>query len=353
MAQFQLLSPNNVNRVNVLPSGELQVAVHDTCILNDPFDGSTVDTVYRWNPPVVAGAGSVTQSNGILTLSVGTGASSAAALSSIDTFTPVVPGYLLTRGLIFMENNPSINTHRFVGQGTPNSTAFTAATPLQDGWGWELDITGSLNACVYAGGVKTFSKSFPAPTNGAIPSILNTWFRQNAAYFFLNNLEEPVATAPFPNPNFSTLPYRVHLINHTSGPAVAPVWNVSQATVGDTGNNYQTVFNGQTLVRTRIPGKFISVNALSIATAQPVWTPASGKRFRLMGYQLSATGTQNITLADGGSQILVIPGIAAGQLNFSPTPMGNGILSAAANNVLTANAGGTNAISGYFFGTEE
>lgn len=356
MAQpcISLVSLNGADRAFVLPTGELQVVSGATTLLNDPFDGSALDTTYRWNSAVVAGAGAATVSGGSLTLSVGTVASAAVAVSSIDTFTDIVPGYLGTRGLMFMENNPGTNTHRFMGQGTPNAS-FTAATPLQDAWGWEVDINGSLNACVYSGGVRTFKQSFTPQTNSTVGTILNTLYRANAIYYFINNMEEPVATAPFPNPTTSTLPYRLHLINHTSGPAVAPLWISNQSTVYDNGNNYPTTFNGQTLLRTRTPGKFISLNGVSIATETTVWTPAAGKRFRLMGYNLSSTGAQNIVLKDNtaGTTILVIPGITIGQLMVSPDSMGNGILSAAANNVLTANAGGTNAVSGYFFGTEE
>lgn len=347
-----LYSPNGVNRAFVYPGGGLSVAPPGNSLLTDTFDGSTIDTTYRWNSPVLAGTGTMTQSNGLLVAATGTTASNAAALSSIESFVSQGQGFLGFGSAIFMEAAPATNTHRFLGLGTPNAS-FTAATPLADAVGWEYDITGKLNACIYAGNSRIFAQQYPTPTGGA-PLILGVNFRGDAVFWFVNSPEEPVFSAFLQSPNFATLPYRFHLINHTSGPASAPTWNATVTTVVDTGNNYPLTFNGQVLSRARTPGKFISVNALSIATETTVWTPASGRRFRLMGYNLTGTGAQNIVLKDNtaGTTILVIPGVTIGQLNFSPQ-MGNGILSIAANNVLTANAGGTNAISGYFFGTEE
>lgn len=349
-----LSSLNGFARTFVAPGGRLEVDPPANCMLNDSFSGASLDTTYRWNAPVLAGAGAATQANGFLALTTGTGASAAAAVSSIESFQPVVPGFLNYGGLAIMEALPSINTHRFVGNGTPNSTAFTAATPLQDACGWEFDITGALNACVYAGGVRTKAIPWTTPLNG-IPTILAVLFRADFAYFFFNNLEEPVIQIPLPAPNFDSLPFRMHLINHTSGPALAPTWTLSQVAVTDTGNNYQPIYTGQAIVRARSPGKFVNINGVAISSETTIWTPASGRKFRVMGYVLtSGTVGGNVVLKDNtaGTTILVLPfGAAAGTI-VSPV-MGNGILSAAANNVLTATGAATQTLSGYLFGTEE
>lgn len=345
-----LASLNGVLRSFISVGGGLQVSPPGTALLTDPFDGSVLDTVNRWSAPVVAGAGAITVSNGMLQAAVGTGASSAAAVSSIESFVAQGQGFLTYGSVMQMEPKPGINTHRFAGQGTPPGS-FTAATPLQDGIGWEFDTTGSLNACVYQGGSRVKAIPYQFPLDGS-PFVVATSARPDAAYFFYQSPEEPVITIPLPNPNFATLPFRFHVINGTAGPAVAPTWNSNVIVVIDTSGNYPLVYNGQALQRARSPGKFVSISSVSIATAAPVWTPASGRKFRLMGYQLTSTGTQNIVLTDGATPILTIPGVTAGQLNFSP-PMGNGILSAAVNNVLSANAGGAASLSGYFFGTEE
>src|SRR5437773_708353 len=82
------------------------------------------------------------------------------------------------------------------------------------------------------------------------------------------------------------------------------------------------------------PNVFKQVNGLTITTAQPIWTPAAGKRFRLMGYHLSITiAGGNIQLRDGagGTVIATIPIVLA--VGGFPMQLGNGILSGAADRV--------------------
>lgn len=104
-----------------------------------------------------------------------------------------------------------------------------------------------------------------------------------------------------------------------------------------------------------MPAVFKTVAAVVITSETTVWTPAAGKKFRLLGYVITqGVATGDITLKDNtaGAIILVIPRNTVGLVSLSP-PMGNGILSAAANNVLTATGASTETISGFFYGTEE
>lgn len=107
--------------------------------------------------------------------------------------------------------------------------------------------------------------------------------------------------------------------------------------------------------RVRTPTKFISLNAVAITSETTVWTPAAGKKFRLMGFALAqGTVSGGVTLKDNtaGTTILILPSNTAGAVLISPS-MGNGILSATANNVLTATGIATETLTGYLFGTEE
>jgi hypothetical protein len=77
-----------------------------------------------------------------------------------------------------------------------------------------------------------------------------------------------------------------------------------------------------------------------------------------MGYNLTALGAPgNVVLKDntaGASLPIVLPFGAIGANLLSPYPgMGNGILSAAANNVLTATGAASQTLSGYLIGAEE
>lgn len=117
---------------------------------------------------------------------------------------------------------------------------------------------------------------------------------------------------------------------------------------------YLAALNGTSWDRLRTPNIWIPLAAVGIAAETTIWIPGAGKKFRLMGYCLeSGTVGGNVTLKDNtaGTTKLVIPfGAANGVIVDS---FGNGILSAAANNVLTATGTATQTLSGYVYGTEE
>jgi hypothetical protein len=108
-------------------------------------------------------------------------------------------------------------------------------------------------------------------------------------------------------------------------------------------------------VAQRTPAVFKPFSAVLITAETTIWTPAAGKKFRLMGYAITqgvVTGAITIKGNTAGATILVIPQHTIGVVQISPA-IGNGILSAAANNVLTATGVATETITGYVFGTEE
>jgi hypothetical protein len=107
-------------------------------------------------------------------------------------------------------------------------------------------------------------------------------------------------------------------------------------------------------IRLITPTKFVDMAAIAITTIATVWTPASNKKFRLMGGSFSVNAACSVLFEDNAHPGTVIrtPKLAA------DTPyafdLGNGILSAAANNVLKATAStGTVTITGHLYGTEE
>jgi hypothetical protein len=320
-------------------------------LLSDNFNGTTIDTTNRWVTPVTAGTGTMTQATGGLIATTGTTASNAAAITSIETFEPNI-GNLVGGTLLSIEAAPGLNTNRCFGFYTrPGS--FTAATPVQDGYVWEFDITGTFGASIYSGGTRVFRQVFPI--NGATFLPVSISYQGLNVQFFINDFTRPAITIPLLQPSTLNLPLGFHCINHTSVPAAAPTWSMSGAAALDNSGALDTYFNGQTLSRVRLPSVFIPLNAVSIASEATIWTPASGKRFRLMGFVLeSGTVGGNVLLKDntGGTLKLVIPFGAAGSV-IQSVPMGNGILSAAANNVLTATGGATQTLSGYVYGTEE
>jgi len=132
--------------------------------------------------------------------------------------------------------------------------------------------------------------------------------------------------------------------------------NLSDANAGvNFGGVHPMLYVGATTFdRERTPNVFKPLSAVTINTETTIWTPAAGKKFRLMGFFLVGSAAGNITLKDntGGTTKLVIP-TPAGGAGIPAPPMGNGILSAAANNVLTATGSVNMTLSGFVYGTEE
>lgn len=113
--------------------------------------------------------------------------------------------------------------------------------------------------------------------------------------------------------------------------------------------------DGANFDRVRGPIIFKSFNAVAINAETTLWTPAAGKKFRIMGGILSVGGAAaNVLLKDNtaGTTILIIPKTALDVAVPLPV-MGNGVLSAAANNVLTATGIAATTLSGFIFGCEE
>lgn len=121
------------------------------------------------------------------------------------------------------------------------------------------------------------------------------------------------------------------------------------------GVGWDYVFNGVTWERFRTAPIYKNISAVVITSETTIWTPAAGKKFRLMGFCISqGVATGAVTLKDNtaGSTILLIPQNTLGQAVCVSLSV-NGILSAAANNVLTATGASTETITGFIFGTEE
>ncbi|MBI3654061.1 MAG: hypothetical protein HY231_23775 [Acidobacteria bacterium] len=115
---------------------------------------------------------------------------------------------------------------------------------------------------------------------------------------------------------------------------------------------FNSLYNGATWDRQRTP-KVFKVVALGAGTTETtIWTPTSGKKFRLMGFILSVGAASTLTFKDdtGGTSIFAARGAADAPIVVN---LGNGILSGAANRVLTVTRGTSATLDGTVFGTEE
>jgi hypothetical protein len=116
------------------------------------------------------------------------------------------------------------------------------------------------------------------------------------------------------------------------------------------------LFDGAALRYARVPSKWTDVNAVAVVAGVgfTAWTPGAGKKFRLMGYALSSSAAAAIIFGDNavGTVLHRTPLLAAAGV-FAGPPMGNGQLSAAANNVLKIDVSVNSTLTGFLFGTEE
>src|SRR5260221_427983 len=108
-----------------------------------------------------------------------------------------------------------------------------------------------------------------------------------------------------------------------------------------------------------IPYVFKPIKAVAITAASPVavWTPAAGKRFRLLGFCLVPTVAASILFEDatgGTNEFLRFPLTAAVPTAQVPVSLGTyGYLSLVVGNALFLDVTATATISGYVYGTEE
>jgi hypothetical protein len=89
------------------------------------------------------------------------------------------------------------------------------------------------------------------------------------------------------------------------------------------------------------------------AAETTVWTPKTGKRFRLVGYWLYSDTACSLIFRDNTAGTIILrDGVAAANRSFTG-PTGKGILSATAGNLLTLQASVAATINGTVFGKEE
>jgi hypothetical protein len=112
------------------------------------------------------------------------------------------------------------------------------------------------------------------------------------------------------------------------------------------------IFNGTTWDRLRTPNTFKPLDVSAATAEATIWTPAAGKKFRLMGFILATGVASTLTFKDntGGTTIFVARAAADTPLVVN---LGNGILSGAADRVLTVTRGTSATLVGTVFGTEE
>ena len=115
----------------------------------------------------------------------------------------------------------------------------------------------------------------------------------------------------------------------------------------------------RTPLPTKIPTpdiyKSINANAITAGTEEVVWTPASGKTIRLLGWRLSSSAAAAIHFQDSatsGTVIVQTPVVAAAGIDDRES-LGRGIKLDSPGNTLKIDVSANSTISGIVFGVEE
>lgn len=114
-------------------------------------------------------------------------------------------------------------------------------------------------------------------------------------------------------------------------------------------------FNGATWDKVRVGSVSKDVSTATVTTITTLWTPASGKKFRLMGGTLSCSTAVSILFEDNtaGAIIFRTPKLLVDTPYTFEVKGGQGLLSALADNVLKATSSAAGVITGTIWGTEE
>lgn len=101
--------------------------------------------------------------------------------------------------------------------------------------------------------------------------------------------------------------------------------------------------------------KIIDANAIVAGTEEIIWTPASGKTIRLLGWRLSSSAAASIQFQDSaasGTIIAQTPVLAAAGIDDRES-LGRGVVLASPGNTLKLDVSANSTISGIVFGVEE
>ena len=348
----------------ITPYGTSRVSVEPSTLLQDKFDGASVDTTNRWT---TNGTNVPTQSAGNLIASLPATNSLTSALSSQSTFVAGQGFKFYSATLLFDSgaNLGATNTHRFYGAGQVTSFAF--ATPVTDGSGFEVDGTGAFNVVVYVGGTRfvvnstnptliTPQATLAASAGGSstFGTTLNYpagWTRLLIAsrgdliYFYANSFDLPVGVMSFIQPQVSALPIRMASVTNSAGAVTATGFLASSISCGDSASQNKIISDGvfpwrtaqvgarNDLITSLMDGNKATYSASVRATAMVVGdtfvlTGSATKTVRITAFSVTAVATAIATVdaaifkrtaADTGGTPSAVTAIANDSNNAAPT----------------------------------
>ena len=238
--------------VSAFPAGFARVTDEPHQLFYDPFDAA-LDTTNRWAAPTSAGGGvAASVTAGVLTLGSGTTINGYSYLTSQATFTPTIPAWLGNSWALQLEAGSPAGTNavRFWGHGIVSGSVPSSTNPLGttgNGYGFELDIAGVLQAVVYANGTRTVVSSLSAlqTSDGAYHRYI-CYYRTDRIYWYIDGLSSAQlgATSSFQAPAVQSLPMLALSVAHSAAPVASRALTITGLAVWDTGKNNSTLSDG-------------------------------------------------------------------------------------------------------------
>ena len=233
-------------------------------------------------------------------------------------------------------------------------SAYTSGTPtatLQGGLGAGAVTFGSSGAATVDTELPAAALPADDTPNAAVPRV---WAL--AAVW-------DAATSQWEPARASADRYPIVAVQSTATPTDAMPNTESSGQFGPNGasravTNAQLLFVGNvggTAVwdRERTPNIFKTFSLAQDTVETTIWDPAPGKKFRVMGLIATCEAAAELTFKDNTAGSTIFVARASGDTPISPSGMGNGILSATVDNVLTVTRSASVALRGTVWGTEE
>lgn len=302
--------PTNADVATVFGAGFQRMTSEPHQLFYDPFDASP-DTTNLWTPANAGGGVAAAVTAGVLTLGTGTSTAGYSRILSIPTFKPTVPAWVGYSFAISMADlaAPTAQTYRFWGAGTTPGSP-TVAAPLTDAIGFELSTAGKMFAVVYAAGSRTAIQDLSAATgNSTQPTDTashryGVYYRTDKSYFFIDTLDNVVATTSFQSPAVQTLPVTLLAVAGTT-PGASGVISCTGLAVWDTGQNSHQISDGTFPFRKAVVSSTgaLSVRPVPAATSALTQPSVSASSFTVLA---SNTNRLAASVYNDGSVIVYI-----------------------------------------------
>jgi len=190
-----ITSPSGANQnlfVNIVPNKSLNVYTPPSSLFYDVFEINSINTLNLWST-VVGGNGTISQSQGVLTINSSSTSDSFSYIVSKPFFKIVGTSMKTFNCSIALESTTIItNNVRYWGIGILESPV-TATLPYSDGYFFKINSSGVLSAVCLNNHIEVSNTTLSVPLDGK-PHDYSIVFKSNSAFFYIDDMQLYVAS---------------------------------------------------------------------------------------------------------------------------------------------------------------